>query len=305
MLRFARRRVLLSVVGACLVAGGGVAVAASQSGMDPPFLPLPDGFPLENAVTGPLDGEPAVDLDDVKGLRGFQGPFYNPAVQTGTVEVLDATVRVAPGVTWHALGLARNQTAGELRRVTVSAELLSDSGQRLATVSSVSPVASARKGEPVPFVLSSTVPANLVASVKYHAEGAVGDILDRNFEIQPYWSKAYGDRGRLTGYPFADTATSGPYPFVAFGSVVNLGDTDKTPSIVGAWLDQDNRVLATGVLQRITSPNPDDADPSVVADTGTLSARLMSDYVYTNDDPAVAPSLGDARFVAWVGSVNP
>lgn len=305
MLRFARRRVLYLVVGACLVGGGGVAVAASQSGDDLPSLPLPDNFALENAVTGPLDGEPPVDPDDVKGLRGFEGPFYNPSVQTNSVKVLDSTVRVDPGVTWHALGLARNQTAAELQRLTVTADLMSDSGQTLATVSAVSPVASARSGEPVPFELTSSVPSNLVASVKYDAEGTPGNPLERSFQVQPYWTKAYGDREPLTGYPYADSGASGPRPFVAFGSVTNIGASDVTPSIVGAWLDQDNRVLATGELNRITSPNPDDDDPSVVPDTGSLAPQLLSDYVYTNDDPAIAPSLTDAQFVAWVGGVNP
>jgi hypothetical protein len=330
--RLGRRRLLLVAVGLCVLGGGAVAVAQTQLLSDLPELPAP---PNEGAISeGPVPGEVPISPDDFKNLMGFKGPFYNPDVQTGGVEVLPQTIRQDNDARWHVLGLARNQSPDAVYTVTITAQLRSAAGATLDTVSATSPVKGARKGEPVPFELASSVAASSVANVQYSATGAAGNAVNRQFDTLTYWERPYGevdpdaddgddeppdDGGgtpigggggtpdppiarRHTDYPYVDPS-SGRVPYLRFGRVENLGSTPASPTVVGAWLDSNKRVLDIAVLRRVTSDGP--FSGTIRTDSAPIDPNDANDVVYANDDPGIAPLLSEASFAAWAGSETP
>lgn len=302
-----RARGVLVVLGVCTLAGGTFAIAQPQAAGDLlPFLsPLLDTDTDEAAgvAIGPLPGDPPVDANDFKALKGYSGPLFNPSVQTSSVEVLDSTVRVRRGTSWGAAGLVRNQTTDTVAQVTVTAQLRSANGDLIDTVSAKSPVRGVRSGEPVPFELTSGVPASTVADVDYSAVSAPGSASSREFDVVTYWQLPYGNRTRRDDtYPQADPPDP-PYPYVRYGKVENLSGALTSPTVVGAWLDTQGRVLEVAVLPRITI-GPGETD-GAIPDTQPIAPDSFGDFAYTNDDPLVAAELADAEFIRWAGGEGP
>lgn len=277
-----------------------MAVAQSSLSGALPFLPPALDASVDEAsgvLTGPAEGDPAVSPDDFKALLGYSGPLYNPEAQSGSVKVLSGTLRRGAGSSWRMLGLVRNETQATVRDVTVTATLRSIAGDVLGTVSALSPVKGARPGEPVPFSLSSEVSSSAVADVQYSAAGTPGTVPVRDLSTSVLRREPFGDRARLDSFPFTDPV-SGPYPYVLFGQIENLGTVPVTPTAVGAWLDSDNHVLATAELSRITIA---EAADEPVTETGSLGPGEQGLFLYSSSDPDVAPSLADAEFVVWTG----
>lgn len=239
---------------------------------------------------------------------GFVGPKYDDG-GSGRVVVLTDTIAKRPGATtWTATGFLQNET-GTLVRITAVTGLLSDAaGKELRTIAASTPLATARAGEPVPFVASSDVAVDLVASVTWKVTyvrgvrqppitaAAVEDTVDpdRTLEFTVYWRRPYGNSDRRYGYP-QDDAPEGPYPYVVFGSLHNSG-TLPAPAAraLAAWLDKDGRVihvdkLELRVLGRVIRSAP-------IAD---IAADGDVDFFYSNSNPDIAPLLADARMVLW------
>lgn len=295
-----RSRWILLLLGLCCVVGAAGAIAQPQATGDLlPFLaPLLDTDEAANVAVEPLEGDSPIGPDDFKALKGYGGPLFNPDVQTGSVEVLESTLHPAPSTSWGVVGLARNQTRNTFAQVTIRVQLRSSSGELLDTASATSPVRGVRPGEPAPFVLTSEVPASSVADVRYSAAGAAGAALNRDLDVTTYWQLPYGDRpgGGGASFPHSDPPAP-PYPYVRYGNVQNLSDSPLSPTVVGAWLDAQGHVLNVAVLPRITSDSAGNGE--VVPDTGPIAPDSAGDYVYENDDPAVAPTLADAEFIRW------
>lgn len=303
------KRAAVVLVACALPAGAGAALAIAQSGQPVGSTPLaqPEFPDTSEVYTGPIPGEPPVDPDEFKALEGYSGPFFNESAVNGSVDVLEETVRQAPGSNWHVLGLARNQLASPLGGLRVTATLSSGDGQVLDTVSVTSPVSGLRPGEPAPFELRSDTAAADVTSVEYAAEPVDSAVPARSFNIVNYWRLPYGERERqVGGYPFADPET-GPFPYVRFGRVENVGAQALPVKLVGAWLDEDDRVITIGEIRRVEISED---EQSAESDTAAIAPRssdesVAEDFVYVNDDPDVAPRLTDAEFAVWMIGVTP
>jgi hypothetical protein len=302
-----------AAVAACLLAGlGAVALWGPGAGSDESDLPtLP---PLEEREPGVFDGDgclvvdgectlqadeldavaAGVPGDEFRSLEGFTGPRYTTDLHRAAVLVLEGTVTPAesPGGTWTALGLARNETDSAVGRVEVSARLLDTSGAELGVATGTTAVAPLRPGEPVPFTVTSSVPAAQVASVEWSAAAAPAeaDAPARAAEITTYWTEVAGEREAVSVDGYTDPA--GTKPHVVFGSITGLDGADiADPTVVAAWFDADGRVQHIAEVRAISLAGHDELDQLEAADIG--------DFLLVVDGP-VAPALAASELGLWV-----
>lgn len=299
----ARHWGVLTVVVVAVRAGWAVTVAHSVTNprADVLFLPVDSSLgiglsgPGPGVIDGPVGGDLPVDPDDEKSLYGYTGPLFNPLAQSVGIKVLQDTLSRRPGVTWQMMGLARNEGASTVGRVMVTATMRGAGGNTLATVSTASPVRGVRKGEPVPFSLTSDILVGQVADVDYSARAIDGPVVTRQLSTQRSRQEPYGDRDAVTDvFAGVDTQQS-PHPFITLGNVTNLGANPTHPSLVAAWRDADGRILEVALVPRTTWGDYGPTEP----DTSAIDPGAGGTYLYHNDDPEQGPGLNDATLLLW------
>ncbi len=241
---------------------------------------------MEAASLADPDVEVTAPVAEWRSLGGFVGPYYAETVSGSGIEVLEGTVSTAAAGNWSAQGLVRNELPDVVGSVSVTAELFDADGNSLGTATGATAVANTRPGEPAPFAIAADVPAVDVASVAWGAVAAPGQTVDRNLEIRVFRVHPAGDRPAVDAYFHTDTG-EGPYPFVLFGSVTNYGAALADGAVAVAWLDPDGRVVWT---ERVDVKSP--------ADTTTIAAGGIADFVVVVDDPA-APDLYQLDAMFW------
>jgi hypothetical protein len=233
--------------------------------------------------------------DGIRLLYGYQGPYYRMDISGHNVVVLAQTLYQWPITDWKVSGLIRNETGSHVQVAAVTAHLFDSRGNELGSATAWLPLNRLRPGEPAPFVLTTSVPASLVSSIDWHIDYALSGPSNRMFQIIAYWDLPFGDRQRHTGYPFDDPANP-PYPYVVFGSFRNVSaETVDAARLVGAWLDDQKRVIYVDWLSflPLADPNP------VPQESIGLSPGSATDYIYENAEPAVAARLSTATLALW------
>lgn len=299
----ARHWVVLTMVAVTLGTGGAVTIAhsATDPNADVPFLPVDSSLdiglsaPGLGVIDGPVDGDVPVDPDGEKSLYGYTGPLFNPLAQSGGIKVLQDTLNRQPGATWKMMGLARNETAETVGRIRVTASLRDANGNTLAAVSTMSPVPGVRKGEPVPFSLTSDIPVVQVAQVEYGAQAIDGPAVTRELSTQRSRQEPYGDRDAVTDvFAGVDTQQS-PHPFITLGNVMNLGANAMRPLLVGAWRDDRGRIFEIATIPRTTWGDAGPTEP----DTSAIEPGAGGTYLYHNSDPEQGPKLDGSTLLLW------
>lgn len=295
---FRGHRVVLVIVASGLLAAALLA--------DPPqSAPTKSGLLLQSDETR---GSVTRRASEFTVVPGYIGPKYDDG-GSGRVVVLTDTLAARPGsAAWTVSGLLQNETDSVVRISAVTGLLSDSAGKELGTVAASIPLSKARPGEPIPFVASSDVAANLVASMSWkityvrelrepRVTGVVAEVKadpDRTLEFTIYWTRPYGNEDRRYGYP-QDDRPEGPYPHVVFGSLHNFGTVRTSAAhVVAAWLDKEGRVIHVDRLElRILG--------KVIRSTqlADIPAGGDVDFFYSNNDPNVAPLLADARMVLW------
>lgn len=239
---------------------------------------------------------PTVRPDDWQSLLGFIGPRYVTPDGSG-VQVLQDTIS-ASGPSWHAVGLARNESAAPTG-IQVVAGLFDASGKHLGDASSPVLIAAVRPGEPAPFELAAPdVPFADVAEVRWAASAIpidAGAREERNFQILEFWRVPYGDReGQTFDPPFGP-----PFPFVLYGAVDPLTNTPVSDVlVVTAWVDERLRVAAVVTSHVGVVPNDKGASEGA---PDTLPPRVQGDFYAVLSAPSVAvrASEGDLTPIFW------
>lgn len=189
---------------------------------------------------------------DWRVLAGFVGSQWDQSL-SGDLEVLTDTITVRNGV---ATGLVRNE------RNVVAGPIVVSAGGTDATA--LVPVA--RPGEPVPFrlVVGDVDAATLAWSVSApQATATARDLL-----LVTWWRRGVDDPRPADTYLWTEPE-SGPRPIVTFGTATAVTNGMDGIEVVGAWVDDDGRVIgvAEGVVGQSTVPAGAAAD-FVVATTG-------------------------------------
>lgn len=211
-------------------------------------------------------------------LLGFYGPYYNIKDLDGQVRVLDSTVFVWPREYWRATGLLRNQTCEAVRITGLTAHLFGPHGEVLTVETATLPVNEARAGEPVPFVIESSIVSSEITAVEWEVQHAPTQIGSRSLKFQFYED---GQRPNEAGYWLS-------------GSVFNVGDTiAEDVHIVAAWLDSMDRVIY------VASPRVGGPGISKLMSATDLKAEGLADFLYTTDDAHIVSQLMSARPVLW------
>ena len=245
---------------------------------------------------GPPDAiAPTVDLDEVRNLYGYRGPYYSPVASGSGVPVLPETVSTSSSGMWGAQGLVRNETAAPVGVVTVTALLRGAGDAILGSANAAVAVAPLRPHEPGPFTLTSSIAAADVVRVEWSTAWLPATATERTLRIQQSYSAPYGDRPQIGHYLYDETGPA-PLPAVVGGNVANDGTATVTnPIVVGVWLDAEGRVIWSTSTPLKSAPT--------VALSG-LAPGKNADFTLVVDDPGVAPLLGSSdRLVVWaVGS---
>ncbi len=292
-----RARTPLLVVGLALVASvppSAWALATAPDSDPAPGLPeLPtvadqvDGLYDDEGclVTGAHETDCTVRADEVddalshgpatetRHLEGFVGSRWLGRISGDGPTVVASSVRIRPTGAFTATGLARNEGDTPVDTIQVTARLLDADGVELARETVTSPVHAVRPGEPVPFVLRSTVPAATVVDVEWAAAGiGEADESTRAFAWTPYWERPAG------GEPvdlYLHRDGDGPRPYLLFGSAASVGtEAIHQPEVVVAWLSAAGRLLAVTATP-LRSPDGSALpalDPGAAADALVVAA---------------------------------
>lgn len=245
-----------------------------RTGPDPDDVDCGNQVPYNEEFDGPPETNP------VRNLMGFQGQYYATDLTSKTVVVLPETVAAVPGVGWEAFGLVRNETEFPVGEVMVRALLSDKGGVLLGVAEALVPISELRPGEPGPFHALTDVSTEAVAEVTWEVVTGEAPAASRALMIQRYWEVPYGDRPRWDTDP-----AQPPFPYLAFGSVTNLGDVAiDTPTVAAAWLDENGRVIWI-----VTTPVRD-LSPSADASKELVPGGIADFYLIV-DDPEMAPQL--------------
>jgi len=252
----------------------------------------------EDEVACPAPPLPGEDVDDTadpnvwRNLLGFAGPQYVSTFTAGEVVVLTDTVSTTEDGLWEAWGLVRNETSDPWSG-DVTASLYAADGGLITEVSGHVLVNPIRPGEPGPFAIESGVDAEDVASVTWAVSAtAPGTLVFRNFMIMaPLWELPYGDHGEDP--PWIDPTSETPHPYVAFGSIANLGpDPVDLPILTAAWLDETGRVV--WIEQGLVNEWPGDSERTAgYPDEVSPGSFGGADFFLFVSDPVLGPRIGD------------
>lgn len=225
---------------------------------------------------------------DERALLGFLGTGWVEGATGGPV-VLEDTVTsgAAADGKWRAVGLARNEGPTTASRLEVRARIVAADGTDLGVVTGEAAVGGVRSGEPVPFVLTSEVPADQVASIVWEAVAIDGPAASRSMEITLYWTRVAGG-DPVDHYLHRDGADR---PQLLFAGVVDRGDAAvAAPQVVVAWVGPDGAVRGVATAP-VAGP---DASP-----LAALGPGAAADALVVLDDPVRAEGLADAVPVVW------
>ena len=220
-----------------------------------------------------------------RSLRGFRGYNYTDEVNGNSAIVLHHTLHISSEGNWKVQGLVRNETTKNVGTISVTVQLLSDKGTVLETLSTQSLVKNIRPGEPAPFIIHSSTPANQVKDVKWSVgtENAEMDI-SRDANIMTDYELKFGSdtyRSHKRDDP--------PYPYVLATAFDNLGRALKSAEIVVAWIDQ------TGKVIQIRTSTLDDGFKNGVPEGGAASFKNIVEH-----DPVIGQELGKNPYTMWV-----
>lgn len=249
----------------------------------------PDAFqptlPENAPYAGNLVIAPTVTEKTERNLRGFRGFYYTDDVGGEGVVILPPSLNISSEGKWSAMGLARNETTDNVYGVTVTAQLLSAQGTVLETLSAQALVKNIRPGEPAPFRIASSIPADQVKAVIWSTvEEAAGPDISREANIMTWWQLPFGS-DTYKGIKRDDP----PYPYVLATGFNNLGRAMKSAVLVVAWTDEAGKVL------RIKTSPLDDGFKDGVSEGGAASFQNM-----VEDDPILGPELGKNPYTMWV-----
>lgn len=271
-------------------------VAAARPAAEPlssgraPTLPKPPEPADEAAAPTLMPGEP--DTADGGVFLGYVGEWYAQPRAGGDVVVLADAVRQASGPgRWRVNGLVRNEGLRDVTSVTVTARVRGSAARDLATVSTQVPISPLRPGEPAPFQVQAAVSGSAVESVEWSVQAtpvAASTARVRRIELTPAWEQPYGQRPRHDGYPLTDPRKT-PYPYALFGSVESQSKAALTDvQVWAAYLDEQRRVVH---VARVPLTGPGSAQ--------RLEPGGTVDFLYTTDDPQLAPRLAGASRILW------
>jgi len=296
--RSMRRTLLRGTLAASALAGAAAGVGSGPSLFDaavatepaePDTLPAP---PEDGVAAGPMPGEVPPPTDATRAFYGYIGPFFDVQAQTGTVELMQTTLRQASTTTWEVLGLVRNQTVGPVRAVVVTASLKAPNGLELGTVRATTMVNYVRAGEPAPFRLQSSIPAAGIGGVTYAVtfqSASTASLIERNLDMTTYWQVPFGSREPLSEYPMNEGPDS-VLSYGLFGTVTNNSGAMRRAHVVAGWLSDSGEVLHLTNVGLVSEGSPPPA---------ALVVNGSADFLYTNSDPLLAPQLHEARLVLW------
>lgn len=189
---------------------------------------------------------------DWRTLAGFVGSQWDQDL-SGELEVLIHTITIRDGV---ATGLVRNERDVATGPIVVTA----------AGVQAEALVPVARPGEPVPFHL--TVGDVDLSEITWAASAPEATPVARDLLLVTWWQRGVNDQRPVDTYLWTDPE-SGPQAIVVFGTATAVAAGMDGIGMVGAWVDQEGRVLAVaeGVVGQPSVPSGAAAD-FVVAATG-------------------------------------
>ena len=267
-----------------LVSGvAALAVLAAGCSDDAPSSPATTAAPGTTAPVLPTTATSAVG--------GALGPTSVPD-PTGTAPVvLTESVTAARSGPWWARGLVRNDGDAAVEAVAVTAVLLGADGRELTRAAGAVPVDVVGQGEPAPFQVVADVDAAAVAEVRWEIDATPATGSPATVEVGVFWTRPFG-QGQPVSVPGYDDPTTGPLPFVLYGSATNTGGEPlAAPGVVAAWLGDDGRVLAVAEAPVLVAGA---ADPAPA-----LAPGEALDVVIAVDDPDVGPSLEEAVPMFW------
>ncbi len=281
----------------------------------------PTDSQCETTAAGVDVGELGQGEESWRTLAGFMGPRYASSVSGGDPIILSDTVSVSDSGQWAAWGLFRNESAAVLEHPRVRAELVDSSGVVLETVESEALLPSVRPGEPAPFHLISAVDVADVADARMLVQGgrdpvegesaeAVGSTEgSRDMELAIWWTRGFSDPDPLDSYLHRDDA--GANDSVTFGSATNVGATAiSDPTMVGAWIDGDGRVLwvaTAGTVDPVDGAALDSVDSAVTLDEPdarieaepTAEPGDSTDFVFVIRAGTAPTQLDGATIALW------
>lgn len=296
------------VIGAGQAPEGGGAAAVPVPTLPSVVERQPAAFDAQGcAVTGPdevdcsstaadLDRVAAEPVDGWRTLAGFVGPHFVSEVSSGAVVLLDDTVTTSTAGPWTSLGLVRNETPGPVTDLVVEATLVGADGAELERVSHPVAVDPLRPGEPAPFRLESTTDVASVVDVRWSttSEPALDPVDMRVFELVTWWDRGSDDPEPVDLYLYRDEPNA-PLPYLLFGALTNFSGVEApSPVVVGAWLDEQGRVVAVEETEAITDP---------VAATGgvPLAAGASADFLFVLG-PERSPAVDAGQVMLWGAS---
>ena len=229
-----------------------------------------------------------VDMNDphqIKALRGFVGQNYIVEVQGQSFPVLENSLNIYKQDKWQAKGLVRNETLDTVGTILVEAQLLSQDGKVLETISTESLIKQVRPGEPVPFTMSSLLNGDQVYDVRWSAKsGYKKEAVSREANIMVNYEVPYGV-AEYKGVKRDDA----PYPYVLGTSFDNLSGPLKRAELVAVWLNENGKV------KWIERAN---LDPLFKNGVGIEGSALFNDIVVS--DANIAPLLSTLPYTLWV-----
>lgn len=215
-------------------------------------------------------------------LLGYVGDAYVAPSDAGRVQVIDGSVTTSDTGAWRATGLVRNASVSVVG-VTVTATLIASDGSVLSVATGPSMLPTLRPGEPAPFELRSTANTKEVDAVRWSVEThPVSRPVIRGFQILQFWDLPYGrwpDDAPLI-------SPAGTAPYVLAGGIDNLSGIELGGArVIGAWVDQQGRVVA--IADAVAGEPWHEFDPAMT----TIPPRAIANYLLTVHEAAAADTI--------------
>lgn len=289
----------------CLLAAATL-LAAACGGGEPEASTDDDGPALgQEGGEAPLDqgAEIAPETGPAawRSEPGFLGRGWSDQPSGAGIVLLGDSVAATEAGPWSADGLVRNEGPGDVAGAEVTAVLHDAAGDELERPTVTVPVTPLRAGEPAPFRISATVPAEDVAEVTWLAESLDEPAASRAFDLEIFWDRPFGDPRPVDSYAYSDPPGEEQHAHVVLGSLANGGGAVGEVRAVGAWVDPSTgRVLwvAEGQALRPEGIDLDATGPL----TGEDDFDDLGDVPVEGETPAEPP---DAEGTSTVPDETP
>src|SRR5690606_13380677 len=126
------------------------------------------------------------------------------------------------------------------------------------------------------------------------SEPALDPVDARVFELVTWWDRGSDDPEPVDLYLYRDEPNA-PLPYLLFGALTNFSGVEApSPVVIGAWLDEQGRVVAVEETEPITA--------QVAAPGGVrLAAVAPADFLFALG-PERSPAVDAGQVMLWGAS---